>query len=84
MSPFGTRRALIEFRRAGQERLRVRFERAKAEGGLPAAPKPEVLAVFVMTVTQCIAVQAKAGATRAMLDAVAEQALSTWPTARAN
>lgn len=75
------RRALVEFRVAGQERLSERFERAKAEGDLPKTAQPEVLAAFVMTLTQGIAVQAKAGASRAMLDAVAEQALSTWPQA---
>jgi AcrR family transcriptional regulator len=73
------RRALVEFRAAGQDRLRERFERAKAEGDLPKTARPDVLAGFVMTVTQGIAVQAKAGMSRAMLDAVAEQALSTWP-----
>jgi hypothetical protein len=72
------RRALVEFRAAGQDRLRERFERAKAEGDLPKTARP-VLAAFVMTVTQGIAVQAKAGMSRAMLEFVAEQALSTWP-----
>jgi len=75
------RRALVEFRVAGQERLRERFERAKAEGDLPKTAKPDALAAFVMTVTQGIAVQAKAGLSREMLAAVAEQALSTWPAA---
>jgi AcrR family transcriptional regulator len=74
------RQALVEFRAAGQERLRERFKRAKAEGDLPKTAKPDALAAFVMTVTQGIAVQAKAGASRDMLEAVAEQALSTWPT----
>lgn len=78
------RRALVEFRAGGQDRLRERFERAKAEGDLPKTAKPDALAAFVMTVTQGIAVQAKAGASRAMLDAVAEQALSTWPTANSS
>jgi AcrR family transcriptional regulator len=73
------RRALVEFRAAGQDRLRERFERAKAEGDLPTTARPDVLAAFVMTVTQGIAVQAKAGMSRAMLEAVAEQALTTWP-----
>jgi AcrR family transcriptional regulator len=75
------RRALVEFRVAGQERLRERFERAKVEGDLPKTAQPDALAAFVMTVTQGIAVQAKAGTSRAMLETVAEQALSTWPPA---
>lgn len=74
------RRSLAEFRAAGQERLRERFERAQAEGDLPNTAKPAALAAFVMTVTQGIAVQAKAGASREMLEAVAEQALASWPT----
>jgi AcrR family transcriptional regulator len=75
------RQALVEFRVAGQDRLRERFERAQAEGDLPETAKPDALAAFVMTVTQGIAVQAKAGMSRVMLEAVAEQALATWPTA---
>ena len=73
------RQALVEFRVAGQDRLRERFERAQAEGDLPETAKPDALAAFVMTVTQGIAVQAKAGMSPAMLEAVAEQALATWP-----
>jgi AcrR family transcriptional regulator len=75
------RQALVEFRVAGQEQLRKRFERARAEGDLPKTAKPDALAAFVMTLTQGIAVQAKAGASRETLKAVAEQALSTWPVA---
>jgi AcrR family transcriptional regulator len=74
------RQALIDFRAAGQAQLRDRFYRAKAEGDLPEAAKPEALAAFVMAVTHGMAVQAKAGFSRDMLEAVAEQALSTWPT----
>ena len=73
------RQALIKFRAAGQERLRERFERAQAEGDLPKTAKPHVLAAFVMTITQGIAVQAKAGVSRNILAAVADQALLTWP-----
>jgi AcrR family transcriptional regulator len=74
------RQALVEFRAAGQARLRERFERAKAEGDLPSTAKADALAAFVMTVTQGIAVQAKAGLSRDILKTVAEQALSTWPS----
>ena len=78
------RQALVEFRAAGRERLRERFERAKAEGDLPKTASPEALAAFVMTMTQGIAVQAKAGVSRELLTTVAEQALSTWPAARSS
>jgi AcrR family transcriptional regulator len=74
------RQALVDFRAAGQAQLRERFERARAEGDLPMAANPDVLAAFVMAITHGMAVQAKAGFSRDMLEAVAEQALSTWPT----
>jgi len=73
------RQALIEFRATGLARLRERFERAQAEGDLPETARPDVLATFVMAVTHGMAVQAKAGFSRELLKAVADQALSTWP-----
>jgi AcrR family transcriptional regulator len=73
------RRALIDVRAAGEAQLRERFERAKVDGDLPATAKPDALAAFVMAVGHGMAVQAKAGFSRDMLEAVAEQALSTWP-----
>lgn len=74
------RQALIEVRAAGEAQLRERFERAKAEGDLPETARSEALAAFMMAVLHGMAVQAKAGFSRDMLEAVAEQALSTWPT----
>jgi AcrR family transcriptional regulator len=74
------RQALIGVRAEGEAQLRERFERAKAEGDLPETARPDALAAFVMAVGHGIAVQAKAGFRREMLEAVAEQALSTWPT----
>lgn len=78
------RQALIDFRAAGEAQLRERFERAKAEGDLPETAKPDALAAFVLAVSHGMAVQAKAGFSREMLEAVAEQALSTWPTSRSH
>nr|WP_315402012.1 TetR/AcrR family transcriptional regulator [uncultured Duganella sp.] len=75
------RRALIDFRAAGEARLRERFERAKAEGDLPPASKPAALAAFLMAVMHGMAVQAKAGFSRETLETVAEQALSAVPGA---
>jgi AcrR family transcriptional regulator len=74
------RRALNEYRLAGQDRLRERFAQAKADGDLPETANPLALAAFVTTVTQGIAVQAKAGLDRATLELVAEEALGCWPT----
>lgn len=76
------RQALIDARAVGQTQLRERLERARAEGDLPETAKPEALAAFVMAVLHGMAVQAKAGFSRDTLEAVAEQALSTWPGGR--
>jgi AcrR family transcriptional regulator len=76
------RQALIDARAAGEAQLRERFERAKAEGDLPETAKPDVLAAFLMAVLHGMAVQAKAGFSRDKLEAIAEQALSTWPAGR--
>ncbi|MDQ8733254.1 TetR/AcrR family transcriptional regulator [Paenibacillus sp. LHD-38] len=74
------RRALIDARADGEASLRDRFERAKQEGDLPETTNCAALAAFVLAVLHGMAVQAKAGFSRDMLEAVAEQALSTWPT----
>jgi AcrR family transcriptional regulator len=73
------RRALVEFRAAGQARLRERFELAIEDGDLTPKAKPDTLAAFVMTLTQGLAVQAKAGVDRRTLEEVAELALASWP-----
>lgn len=74
------RRALIDARAGGEAALRERFERAQVDGDLPTTANPAALAVFVLAVLHGMAVQAKAGFSREVLDAVADQALSTWPT----
>jgi AcrR family transcriptional regulator len=73
------RQALIQLRADGETSLRERFEQAKREGDLPESTNCAALAAFVMAVTHGIAVQAKAGFSRETLEAVADQALSTWP-----
>lgn len=75
------RQALIDFRADGEALLRARFERAQAEGDLPPSARPAVLAAFVLAIMHGMAVQAKAGFSREMLEAIVEQALSTWPGA---
>lgn len=76
------RRALIDARANGEASLRKRLEQAKQEGDLPDSANCAVLAAFVLTVLHGIAVQAKAGFSRNMLEAIVEQALSTWPTGK--
>lgn len=74
------RRALIDARARGEASLRDRFERAKQEGDLPETADSAVLAAFVCAVLHGMAVQAKAGFSREVLDAIVDQALSTWPS----
>ncbi|MFV3074921.1 TetR/AcrR family transcriptional regulator [Niveispirillum fermenti] len=73
------RQALIDARAAGQARIQERFEQAKAEGDLPDTADPETLAAFLTAILHGMAVQAKAGYSRRMLEAVADQALRAWP-----
>lgn len=74
------RRALIEARASGEASLRERFKRAKKEGDLPKSANCATLAAFVCTILHRIAVQAKAGFKCDVLEAVVDQALSTWPS----
>lgn len=74
------RQALIAFRADGEAALRARFERAKTEGDLPDTADCATLARYILAMTHGLAVQAKAGFPRDVLQAVAEQALAGWPT----
>ncbi|TFW28715.1 TetR/AcrR family transcriptional regulator [Duganella callida] len=71
--------SLIERRAAAETRLRERFERAKLEGDLPADFCATQMARYVMTVSNGMAVQAAAGATRQQLQQVVDQVLRGWP-----
>jgi AcrR family transcriptional regulator len=71
--------ALIAWRDDGRARLRHRFQRAVDEGDLPPGTDPELLARYLMTVSNGIAVQAAGGATRSELQQVADAALRNWP-----
>ncbi len=73
------RREIVRRRAASQSALRRRLERAQREGDLPPSADAATLAAFVMTVAQGMAVQAKAGASRKTLDAMARHVLATWP-----
>jgi AcrR family transcriptional regulator len=73
------RRELAARRRADEAAVRRRFERARAEGDLPAGADPADLARYVVTVLRGMAVQAAGGASRAELRRVAEQAMRAWP-----
>jgi AcrR family transcriptional regulator len=66
-------------RAANEKAIRDRLKRAKTKGDLPRDADPATLARFIATVTQGMAVQAAAGATRAELRRVAETALRAFP-----
>jgi AcrR family transcriptional regulator len=73
------RRELAARRAAGEAAIRRRFERAAAEGDLPAGACPADLARYVVTVLHGLAVQAAGGADCEDLRRVVELALRAWP-----
>ncbi|VVP53913.1 TetR/AcrR family transcriptional regulator [Pseudomonas fluorescens] len=73
------RQALIDARAAGESSLRERFERAQRDGDLPATANCSVLAAYVCAILHGMAVQAKSGFDREMLEMVVDQAMSNWP-----
>ena len=77
------RQELIERRLDVESRLRVRLERAKAEGDLGTEADPAALALYVMTIGQGIALQAQMGASSATLKQVVATALLACPSAKA-
>jgi AcrR family transcriptional regulator len=76
------RRELAARRAAGELAVRRRFERAQADGDLPADCDPADLARYVVTVLRGMAVQAAGGAGREELRRVAEMAMQAWPGRR--
>lgn len=70
---------LMARRAQGEDDLRQRFERAKAEGDLPESADAAVLARYISTIAQGIAVQAVGGAKRGELKKIVEMVLMTWP-----
>ena len=76
-SPVG--KTLIAFRLAGHAAIRARFERARAEGDLPASADPLALTHYIGTAVCGMAVLAASGATRTDLERVIELAMRAWP-----
>jgi AcrR family transcriptional regulator len=72
---------LMSRRANGEEDLRKRFDRAIAEGDLPAASDAADLARYISAILQGMAVQAAGGTSREQLRKIAEMALRTWPAA---
>lgn len=73
------RDTLIERRAASEVLLRDRFERAKVDGDLPPDSCSSQMARYVMTISNGMAVQAAAGASRKQLQEVVDQVLRGWP-----
>lgn len=73
------RRELARHREAGKDAIRVRLERARAEGDLPASADPAALAGFLATMMHGMAVQAAGGASKDELRRIAMIALDAWP-----
>jgi AcrR family transcriptional regulator len=70
----------VAMRVAGEEQVRMRFERAKKEGDLPDDVEPADLAKYVVSLMHGLAIQAASGATRKQLQRVADLAMKCWPT----
>jgi AcrR family transcriptional regulator len=60
------------------EMLRDRLDRAAAEGELPAGLDTQAIAVFFVTIQQGMSIQARDGASRETLQAIAEGAMAAW------
>lgn len=73
------RREMNKRRSASEAALCERFERAIAEGDLPAAANAAELAKFVTVLMHGMAVQAVGGASREDLRRVARIAMRAWP-----
>lgn len=69
---------LAQSRRRGQDALRRRLKRSVAEGELPAGTDVGAVAAFYTTVLQGLSIQARDGASRAALRAIADSALAAW------
>jgi AcrR family transcriptional regulator len=67
--------------RKGHAAMVERFQRASAEGDLPAHVDPEGLTKYLTAILQGMAVQAGAGASREDLQRLVDTTLSMWPSA---
>ncbi|WP_394837515.1 TetR/AcrR family transcriptional regulator [Pendulispora rubella] len=77
-------KALRDKRRASEKILCDRIVRGIEQGELPADTNAAELAKFYGAVIQGIAVQARDGASREDLEAIARRALDAWPSAIAS
>lgn len=73
------RDALIAWREEGVAHLTRRFAQAVEAGDLPPSTDPHLLAVYLRSIANGIAVQAASGSSRSELLQVADLALGSWP-----
>jgi AcrR family transcriptional regulator len=71
---------LADWRIATEHDFRDRIERGIAHGDVPAGADAATIAAFYSAVNQGMAIQARDGADRSKLSAVAEAAISAWDT----
>jgi AcrR family transcriptional regulator len=69
---------LADWRISTEHDFRDRIERGIAEGDVPATADAATIAAFYSAVNQGMAIQARDGADRSKLSAVAESAISAW------
>lgn len=72
---------IMERTKAGKDSLIARFQRAKAEGDLPAHVDPEGLTRVLIAYLQGISVQANMGEPTEELEKLIDTALAIWPSA---
>jgi len=75
------REEVVKRGEAGKRALMERFDRAKAEGDLPAHVDTEGLMRVLIAMLQGISVQANQGSSRDELDRLVESGLALWPSA---
>ncbi|MGN6370330.1 MAG: TetR/AcrR family transcriptional regulator [Phycisphaerae bacterium] len=75
----GVRKELAAWRGKAQGAVQQRFERAVAEGDLPAGTDAGKLAGYITTMVWGLSVQAAGGATRRQLEDAAAFAMRAWP-----
>ncbi|MBU9519522.1 TetR/AcrR family transcriptional regulator [Burkholderia multivorans] len=73
------RQTLIEMREQTVDALRVRLREAAAAGEIAAQANVDAIARYYVTVQQGMSIQARDGASRRDLEAVAHAALAAWP-----
>jgi AcrR family transcriptional regulator len=70
---------IIGLRKATEQALLDRFNRAKAEGDFPAGVEPAPMATYLFTLLQGMSLQAQSGANEDCLAQFVETALAIWP-----